>query len=174
MTATQAGQPGGAGLVPGPDTARAFRDALGSFATGVTVITTRSAEGDTIGITANSFASLSLDPALVLWSPARSSRRFALFAEAEAFAIHVLAADQIALARHFTHNTAPPAAGLGPVLARFDCARHAVHEGGDHAIVVGRVLRFHHRAGAPLIFHGGRFGALDLSGSPLDSGYTAR
>ena len=161
-------------IIPGPDTQRAFRDALGSYATGVTVITTEIDGGETVGITANSFAALSLEPALVLWSPARSSRRFAIFAEATEFRIHVLAADQMALARHFTTSSTPPAEGLGPVLARFDCKRHAVHEGGDHAIVVGQVLRFSHHAGAPLIFHGGRFGQLDLSGSPLDSGYAAR
>lgn len=145
------------GFIPTPDSARAFRDALGAFATGVTVVTTDGPEGP-LGITANSFASLSLDPPLVLWSPARSSRRFAAFAGAERFAIHVLAAGQTALAQHFTRTGELPADGLGPVLARFDCARHAVHEGGDHAIVVGRVLRVWHAPGAPLVFHAGRFG----------------
>ena len=162
-----------AGFVPGPETQRAFRDALGSFATGVCVITAPGPEG-TVGITANSFASLSLDPPLVLWSPARASRRFDLFATAERFRVHVLSADQTALARHFTANPAPPETGLGPVLARFDCARHAVHEGGDHAIVVGRVLRVWHDPGAPLIFHAGRFARLDPAGAPLDTGPATR
>lgn len=145
------------GFVPGPDTQRAFRDALGAFATGVTVITTDGPEGP-VGITANSFASLSLDPPLVLWSPARASRRFAIFAGAERFAIHVLGADGTEVARHFTRTGDLPEGGLGAVLARFDCARHAVHEGGDHALIVGRVLRAWHAPGAPLVFHAGRFG----------------
>jgi flavin reductase (DIM6/NTAB) family NADH-FMN oxidoreductase RutF len=145
------------GFVPTTETERAFRDALGAFATGVTVVTTEGPSGP-VGITANSFSSLSLDPPLVLWSPARSSRRFAIFAGAEAFSIHVLAAGQAELARHFTRQPDLPEAGLGAVLARFDCARHAVHEGGDHAIVVGRVLRAWHAPGAPLVFHAGRFG----------------
>jgi flavin reductase (DIM6/NTAB) family NADH-FMN oxidoreductase RutF len=145
------------GFVPGPHTLRAFRDALGAFATGVTVITTDGPEGP-VGITANSFSSLSLDPPLVLWSPARASRRFPIFAEAERFSIHVLAAGGDAVARHFARSGELPAGGLGAVLARFDCTRHAVHEGGDHAIVVGRVLRAWHAPGAPLVFHAGRFG----------------
>lgn len=154
-TAASAAAPGL--FVPGPETARAFRDALGSFATGVTVVTADTPQGP-VGITANSFASLSLDPPLVLWSPARSSRRFPVFAQAEAFAIHILAAGQDAVARHFTRQPELPEGGLGPVLARFDCLREAVHEGGDHAIIVGRVLRVLHSPGAPLVFHAGRFG----------------
>jgi flavin reductase (DIM6/NTAB) family NADH-FMN oxidoreductase RutF len=153
----QAAEADDPGFQPTPATTRAFRDALGSFATGVTVITTPGDDGQPVGITANSFASLSLDPPLVLWSPARSSRRFDLFAGADHYAIHVLGAAQGELAQHFTRNPHPPEAGLGPVLARFDCTRHAVHEGGDHAIVVGRVLRVWHRPGAPLVFHGGQF-----------------
>jgi flavin reductase (DIM6/NTAB) family NADH-FMN oxidoreductase RutF len=145
------------GFEPTPDAARAFRDALGAFATGVTVITTDGAEGP-VGITANSFSSLSLDPPLVLWSPARASRRFELFAQAQRFTIHVLTADQRDLALHFTRQSDLPQGGLGPVLARFDCTRHAVHDGGDHAIVVGRVLRVWHDGGAPLVFHRGQFG----------------
>jgi hypothetical protein len=78
-------------FIPGPDTTRALRDAMGRFATGVTVITTRRADGP-VGITANSFASLSLDPPLVLWAPGRFSRRFAYFVDAPHFAIHVLGA----------------------------------------------------------------------------------
>lgn len=145
------------GFHPSPDSARAFRDALGAFATGVTVVTAQTPAG-TVGITANSFASLSLDPPLVLWSPARASRRFETFAAAGHFSIHILAEGQSDLARHFTRTGELPPEGLGPVLARFDCARHAVHDGGDHAIVVGRVLRAHHAPGAPLVFQGGRFG----------------
>ena len=77
-------------FIPGPETARAFRDALGCFATGVTVVTTQTDRGP-LGITANSFASLSLDPPLVLWAPALTSSRYQAFADAERFAIHVMA-----------------------------------------------------------------------------------
>ncbi|WP_323037156.1 flavin reductase family protein [Pararhodobacter sp.] len=155
-------------FIPGPRTGRQFRDALGAFATGVTVVTAQSARGP-LGITANSFASLSLDPPLVLWSPARASRRFATFASAQYFAIHVMGAEQAELAGHFArqghdfdlpdvHMNAQGVPILQGCLAVFECRQEAVHEGGDHAIVVGRVLAAQHTPGAPLLFHGGRFG----------------
>ena len=155
-------------ITPGPDTARDFRTALGRFATGVTLVTCDSDIGP-LGITANSFASLSLDPALVLWSPARSSRRFTAFTEARHFAIHILRDDQLALARAFTHHgqawegvgwRASPEGvpQIDDALARFDCRRHAIHDGGDHAIVVGEVTSATIGEGAPLIFAGGGFG----------------
>lgn len=155
-------------FVPGPETARSFRDALGRFTTGVTVITTTGPKGP-VGLTANSFAALSLDPPLVLWSPARASRRFDAFAKATAFTIHVLAEDQRELCRHFTQpddhfqglhmELSPEGAPVIPgTLARFECLTHATHEGGDHVIVVGRVLRAAFREGAPLVFSAGRYG----------------
>ncbi len=158
-----------------PDAAhqRAFRDALGRFATGVTVITTQDA-GRPVGITANSFAALSLEPPLVMWAPARFSRRFEAFAQAGHFAIHVLAADQLWLARHFARDgfdfdLPDMCEGLGGApllpscLARFECRRHAVHPGGDHAIVVGEVLRVQSRPGAALSFFGGKYGSFDAA-----------
>ena len=147
---------------------RGFRAALGRYATGVTVVTARTARGP-VGITANSFASVSLDPPLVLWCPAKSSARFSAFTVADHYAIHVLAADQIDLCRRFARS-GEDFAGLDPAetpeglpllhgcLARFDCAAHAVHEGGDHAILVGRVLRAFVRNGTPLLFWHGRYG----------------
>lgn len=155
-------------ITPGPDSARAFRDALGRFATGVTIVTCPSDIGP-LGITANSFASLSLDPPLVLWSPARSSRRFAAFTAAPHFAIHVLRADQLPLARAFTHHgqawegvawrASPEGVPLlEDALARFDCRLHALHDGGDHAIVVGEVTSATIGEGAPLVFAAGSFG----------------
>ena len=155
-------------IIPGPDSARHFRDALGRFATGVTLVTCDSPIGP-LGITANSFASLSLDPPLVLWSPARSSRRFDAFAAAAHFAIHILRDDQLDLARAFTHHGQawdgvawhPSAEGvplIDDTLARFDCRRHAIHDGGDHAIVVGEVTSAVIGEGAPLVFAGGGFG----------------
>ena len=146
---------------------RAFRDALGRFATGVTVVTTAGPEGP-LGFTANSFSAVSLDPPLVLWSPARSSSRFAAFAQAAHYSIHVLGADQRDLCERFARSdggfeglshglSAEGAPLLRGALARFDCARHAGYDGGDHMIIVGRVLRANFRDGAPLIFSQGGF-----------------
>ena len=151
--------------------ARAFRDALGRFATGVTVVTAQSDKGP-LGITANSFASLSLDPPLVMWAPGKFSRRFDAFAEAEYFAIHVLAAGQMGLAQHFAKdgldfNLPDVTTGFGDVpllagcLARFECRRHAIYPAGDHAIVVGEVLRVSTSTGAGLSFFAGHYGTID-------------
>lgn len=160
------------GFTPGPETAADFRAALGRFATGVTVVTAWGQDGRPVGITANSFASVSLDPPLVLWSPARSSTRFAAFSEALGFSVHVLDDDQLDLARHFTrsghwpegHQPQLGAEGL-PILpealARFDCRTEARYDGGDHQILVGRVLHAHAREGQPLLFLRGKFGKFE-------------
>ncbi len=155
---------------PPHEDSRAFRDALGSFATGVTVVTCAGETGP-LGITANSFASVSLDPPLVLWSPAKASRRFAAFSDARRFAIHVLEAGQRDLAIAFT-RTADAFGAADPIdwvagpddvplingcIARFLCETHAVHDAGDHAIVVGRVVEAARQPGKPLIFQNGRF-----------------
>lgn len=163
--------PGGAameGFAPEAD-GRAFRRALGSFATGVTVVTARAAGGAPAGITANSFASVSLDPALVLWSPKRASRRFATFAEAPGFAVHVLARGQQELCDRFVrsqdafgevpwHEGPEGLPLLEGCLARFLCRREAVLDGGDHAIILGRVWQAARRDGEPLVFQGGAYG----------------
>ncbi|KFI31655.1 flavin reductase [Haematobacter massiliensis] len=157
-------------FTPDRDHERDFRDALGRFATGVTVVTTQTAAGP-IAITANSFAAVSLNPPLVLWSPARMSSRFDAFVAAERFAIHVLAAGQNDVARHFTKQgtdfTGVPLTesdtGIPLIegcLARFECRQHAVHEGGDHVIIVGEVERAAYDDGKPLVFHAGHFGNL--------------
>jgi flavin reductase (DIM6/NTAB) family NADH-FMN oxidoreductase RutF len=151
-----------------PTDPRALRDAFGRFATGITLVTTPGPEGP-VGFVANSFASLSLDPPLVLWSPARASSRFQLFTEAAHFAIHVLEAGQKDWLSRFGRGgsgfagldhsvTTEGLPALSGALARFDCAAHALHDGGDHAIVVGRVLRVTVRAGEPLLFAQGRYG----------------
>lgn len=151
-----------------PDDPRALRDAFGRFATGVTLVTTPGPEGP-VGFVANSFASVSLDPPLVLWSPARASSRFEIFAGASHFAIHVLEAGQRDWLARFARGgegfagldhsvTTEGLPALSGALARFDCATHAVHDGGDHAIVVGRVLRVTVRDGEPLVFAQGRYG----------------
>lgn len=154
-------------FTPGPETQRAFRDALGRFATGVTLVT---APGP-FGIVANSFASVSLDPPLVLWCPAKSSNRGRAMTEAAAFAIHVLAADQRAISDAFIREGgafdackwAETSAGVPLVdgcAARFECQREAVHDAGDHWIIVGRVTGCALSDAAPLLFHSGRYAAL--------------
>lgn len=151
-----------------PGDQRALRDAFGCFATGVTLVTTMGPAGP-VGFTANSFASVSLDPPLVLWSPARASRRFGVFAEASHYAIHILSAAQADLINRFSGNgegfsgleygvTAEGLPTLPAALARFDCSAHATHDGGDHAILVGRVLRVTMADGAPLVFCKGCYG----------------
>lgn len=134
---------------PDADHIRALRDAFGRFATGVTVITTQTPQGP-LGMTANSFSSISLDPALVLWSPAVSSKRYAAFAQAETFCIHILAEHQSAVATHFAQRgdgfdrfdwmTGPTGApALRHSLAEFHCQTYAVHPAGDHALILGEV-----------------------------------
>lgn len=151
--------------------ARAFRDALGRFVTGITVVTTPSLEGP-MGFTANSFASVSLDPPLVLWSPAKASMRFPYFAAARHYAIHVLGAEQAELSGRFVrggtgfdgleHEINPEGVPvIAGTLARFDCVQAATHEGGDHLIVVGRVLRALFRDGPPLVFSQGAYGRFE-------------
>lgn len=155
-------------FVPSAETARAFRDALGQFATGVTLVTIEGPDGP-MGFTANSFTSLSLDPPLVLWSLARSSRRYPFFATARHFAIHILTADQAGLIERFGRqgrgfdglDHALSAKGvplINEALVRFECEQHATHEGGDHLIVVGRVTRVVRQGGAPLVFAQGQMG----------------
>ena len=155
-------------FTPDADNARAFRDALGRYPTGVTVVTVASAEGP-MGFLANSFASVSMDPPLVLWSPAKSSSRFAHYAGAPYFSIHVLANDHVDWLTRFSRNgegfhglshevTAEGIPVIHGALARFDCAQHTTHEGGDQLIVVGRVIRAAFRQGAPLVFNQGSYG----------------
>lgn len=150
-------------------TDRDLRDACGAFATGVTIVTTRTPDGP-VGITANSFSSLSMDPPLVMWAPARRSARFDAFAQASHFTIHILNAEQLDLAASFAGSGdagfeqaqwtdgpegVPEFAGCAAVLR---CTHHAMHPGGDHTIVVGRVTGLTHDADAhPLVFHAGLY-----------------
>jgi len=149
--------------------ADSFRAALGTFVTGVTVVTTDGPDGP-VAIVANSFASVSLDPPLVMWSPAKESRRFEHFNGSRRFAVHVLAADQldicnkilaskIAISKvptRLSHCGMPIIEGA---LATFECNLEATHDAGDHTIIVGRVTKAHHNGGDPLVFHGGKYGA---------------
>jgi 3-hydroxy-9,10-secoandrosta-1,3,5(10)-triene-9,17-dione monooxygenase reductase component len=148
---------------------RQFRAALGSFATGVTIVTTRSASGDDIGLTANSFNSVSLDPPMVLWSLARKSLSLPAFLESGFFAVHVLAATQEDLSVTFATRGANKFAGLEvargaggiPLIAGcsavFQCKTAFNYEGGDHVIFVGEVQEFEHFNRPPLVFHSGRY-----------------
>jgi flavin reductase (DIM6/NTAB) family NADH-FMN oxidoreductase RutF len=158
-------------FVPTPERKRDFRDALGRFATGVTVVTTMTPAGP-VGITANSFASVSLDPPVVLWSIGRHSSRFAAFAECCDFAVHILAAEQLDLSRRFARSGNAfldlafdrNEAGvplLPGCLSRFECTRIAGHDGGDHVIVVARVKAAAMREGEPLLFSAGGYGRFD-------------
>lgn len=155
-------------LKPSVESERAYRDALGRFGTGVTLITTHTAQGP-IGMTVNSFASVSLNPALVLWSVAKKSGRYDAFINATNFAIHILAEDQYDLAMAFAKNADAfedsdwefnesniPLAKKA--LARFECETNVVHDGGDHSIMIGRVQKFSQRNGQPLLFTAGKFG----------------
>lgn len=151
-------------------TAQDFRAALGMFATGVTIITARDAQGAPVGLTANSFNSVSMAPPLVLWSLARSAGSMPAFERGSHYAINILAADQHALAERFASRVPDrfadipfrEGAGGAPVLegaaAVFECFNRSRYEEGDHVIFVGEVERCTHREGVqPLIFHGGRY-----------------
>lgn len=147
-----------------------FRGALGMFATGVTIVTARAENGTPIGLTANSFNSVSLSPPLVLWSLARSAGSFAAFSTGSHYAIHILSADQQELAKQFAAKGGDrfagvqfvPGAGGAPLIqgaaATFECFNRSRYEEGDHIIFVGEVERCSQQPGAsPLLFHGGKF-----------------
>ncbi len=155
-------------FLPGPGMERAYRDALGTFGTGVTIVTIAGPKGP-VAITVNSFASVSLSPALVLWSIDLRSDRCPLYRDAAFSAIHVLGREQADLARHCARN-GHDFTGLDwtmsdmgvPLLAgcptRLECERVADHPGGDHRILVNQVLRVTREPGEPLMFSGGTFG----------------
>lgn len=156
--------------LPLPFTPEEFRAALGQFTTGVTIVTARDPQGQLIGLTANSFNSVSLTPPLVLWSLSRQSTSMPGFQRASQYAINVLAADQRVLAERFARKGidrfegTPWRAGLtgAPLIegavATFECRHHGCHDAGDHVIFVGQVEHCHRRVGvAPLVYHGGRF-----------------
>jgi flavin reductase (DIM6/NTAB) family NADH-FMN oxidoreductase RutF len=148
------------------DDVLALRRCFGQFATGVTIITTRRADGSSHGVTVNSFASVSLSPPLVLFSIDRRARSCDYLTEGP-FVVNILADAQLALARHFAGQTGPPAAIAWaerrscPVIsgctAYIWCRPWAVYEGGDHLIHVGEIDDLESCDGVPLIFHAGEF-----------------
>ncbi len=144
---------------------REFRDALGRYPTGVALVTLM-AEGRALAMTVNSFASVSLDPPLILWSVDRKSGRYELFRDAPHFAVNVLAADQEGLSNACARDDDLDASGarwsagehaaplVDGCVARFECTRETVHDGGDHDIIIGRVTGFDMPRTAPaLVFH---------------------
>ncbi|AIB37427.1 flavin reductase [Pseudomonas sp. C 49-2] len=148
---------------------RAFRRALGNFATGVTVVTAATASGRKVGVTANSFNSVSLDPPLVLWSIDKRSNSHEVFEEASHFAVNVLAADQVHLSNNFARPREDrfalieyePGEGGSPVFAdcsaRFHCEKYQQVDGGDHWIMIGKVVAFDDFGRAPLLYHQGAY-----------------
>lgn len=158
-----------------PKQHRSLRDAFGQFATGVTVVTTIDKENNPIGLTANSFASVSLEPPLVSWCVDKNSTRFTEFAEAEFYSISVLTEDQQSLSDLFAmrswdetvfddvewergHNGVPQLPGC---MARFHCKTEHVYEGGDHLIIVGRVEDYEAEPMRPLLFVQGSYQTLE-------------
>lgn len=152
--------------------AKAFRRALGNFATGVTIMTAQNAQGDRVGVTANSFNSVSLDPALILWSIDKRSSSYAIFEQATHFAVNVLSSDQIELSNQFARSKADKyanvdftlGAGNAPILntcaAVFECERYDILEGGDHWIILGRVVNFQDNGRSPLLYHQGAYSSV--------------
>lgn len=158
--------------------ARELRQVLGSFVTGVTVITTVDAAGNPQGLTANSFSSVSLDPPLILWSQSITAPSHPVFREAERFAVNILAEDQLDISNRFARGGAdkfaghPVDVGLGgvPLLrncaAHLECRRIQCIPGGDHVVFIGQVERIARSARQPLVFGGGRY----LVAQPHDMG----
>jgi flavin reductase (DIM6/NTAB) family NADH-FMN oxidoreductase RutF len=150
---------------------RSLRDAFGQFATGVTVVTTLDKNGSPIGLTANSFASVSLDPPLVSWCVDRSSTRFNEFFDAQYFTISVLTSEQQEISNLFAMRSWDQTVfddtqwfeGLNKVPqipnvnARFHCKTAHCYEGGDHIIIVGSVLDYESEANEPLVFFQGDY-----------------
>lgn len=152
---------------------RAYRTALGSFPTGVAVITTSASAVHHMGITVNSFTSVSLDPPLVLWCLDKKSDRYHAFTKARSYTVSILGTEHqevsSRLAKRGNHSLdgialvgttlGPPA--LADALSVFECEAEAVHDAGDHAILIGRVVRFSRPGdGEPLVFFRGKYGSL--------------
>ena len=152
-----------------PFDAKDFRAALGSFVTGVTIITTRGANGKRVGLTANSFNSVSLSPPLVLFSLSQFAPSLPSFQDSTHFAVNILAADQMDLANSFAKRSEDKCAGVAfresaggaPVLdgvaASFTCRNEFRYYGGDHVIFIGAVVEYAHADLAPLVFARGRY-----------------
>jgi len=146
-----------------------YKRALSCFATGVAIATTLDADGNKVGMTISSFNSVSLDPPLVLWSIANDANSYSAFIDAKYFAVNVLAMHQDHISSQFAQRGEDKFQGLEcrcgingvPLLpeyaACFECSMENIFDGGDHKIIVGRVLRLDDKESDPLIFYRGRF-----------------
>lgn len=152
---------------------RALRNLFGTYPTGVAIVTTRSAEGRSVGLTINSFASLSLDPPLILWSLVNHSPNLEVFRDCSHFAVNILSSEHEELARRFAspavpdkfaevavHETPEGLPVIEGAVATLVCAHDHSRHAGDHLLMIGRVVRTDSQAGTPLVFHAGRFTAL--------------
>ncbi|BAN47360.1 p-hydroxyphenylacetate 3-hydroxylase reductase component [Metapseudomonas resinovorans] len=177
-----------------PIDSRAFRRALGNFATGVTIVTATAPDGTRAGVTANSFNSVSLDPPLILWSIDKRSSSLAVFRQASHFAVNILAADQIELSNQFARPRDDKFAGVSfdsglggaPLLpdcaARFQCQLHQQVDGGDHVILIGLVQAFDDLGRSPLLYHQGAYSMVlphtrmtaKAEGQPASSAFQGR
>ena len=155
-------------FIPAPDTQRQMREALGLFATGVTVVTCMTPRGP-MGIPVNSFTSVSMDPPLILWCPAKASRRHDAMASASNFALHIMGEDQDEVALGFT-RTAEAFNGFDwitsdkdvPLIencpARFECHIRDRIDAGDHTVIIGHVDRVTTTPATPRVFMAGNWG----------------
>lgn len=153
------------------DDPKRLRSVLGKYATGVTIITTNDSEGSPVGVTVNSFSSVSLSPPLVLWSIACQAYSRPAFEQADYWAVHVLCHEQDDLSSRFARAGTDKFAGLEleegicglPLLpdcaARLICKSSLIYEGGDHLILVGEVIECEASDVPPLVFHSGRYGS---------------
>lgn len=158
-----------------------FRRALGMFATGVTIVTARDADGVPVGITANSFNSVSLQPPMVLWSLANNARSLPVFSGAARWNVHILSNEQEALSNRFARAGEDKFAGLaldGPAsgaplipgcTARFQCRTAFQYEGGDHTIFVGEVLQYDSCALPPLLYVTGGYALAARMAAPVST-----
>lgn len=158
-------------LPAAPDT-RGLRKVLGCYPTGVAVIATRDRRGSPVGLTCNSFTSVSLSPPLVLWCLALYSPSLPAFLDATHFSVNVLSADQIALSRRFSAQVADRFAGIehaagingAPLIAgcaaHLECRNETRHYAGDHIVFIGHVLRCARSTRKPLVFSDGQYGTL--------------
>lgn len=153
---------------------RDLRHAFGMFPTGVTIVTTRNQDGQPIGLTCNSFSSVSLTPPLVLWSLSIYSPNLQAFLQAPYFGVNILACDQESLSRRFASRIPDRFEGvawsegeertplIGGAAAQIQCRNETRHYSGDHVILIGQVVRYVYRDVEPLVFSRGLYRSLDV------------
>ncbi|MGI9025673.1 MAG: flavin reductase family protein [Burkholderiaceae bacterium] len=159
-----------------------LRRAFGQFGTGVAIIGTRASDGSLVGMTVNSFASISMDPPLVMYCPAKALSAYAVYAGARHFSASVLAVEQQSLSERFAKKGERKWAGVAHILGEtgvplldeaivcFECETVAIHDAGDHGLVLGRVLALRVAgAGEPLLFHRSRYCHLAQDATDVDA-----